>query len=161
MRFPALALLLLLTGCSGFPLPHWLRSDDVGSKTTSSSTGNVAAPADDLSSCQEQARAMIKRDQAIDQDINNQDTNTDLKQGFGDLNNNLNEYNTKQRYERIVDDCMRARGYDSQNPNVKPVQVEQPGGTTTAPATTSGAAPEATPAPAPSSDINPALPTYP
>jgi hypothetical protein len=160
MRFPALALLLLLTGCSGFPLPDWARSD-TGSKTTSSGAADLAAPADVLSSCQEQARAMIERDQAIDQDIGNQDTNTDLKQGFGDLRNNLNEYNTKQRYERIVEDCMRARGYDSQNPNVKPVQVEQQGGTSAAPAATSGAAPEATPAPAPSPDTNPALPTYP
>jgi len=152
MRFPVLALLLLLTGCSGFHTPDWARSDSSGS-----GEGYVSAPPDDLSSCQEQARAMIKRDQAIDQDIHNQDTNTDLQQGMGDLNNNLSQYNTKQRYERIVDDCMRARGYDSQNPNAKPVQVEQPGGATAAPAATSGAAP----APAPSSDINPALPTYP
>jgi hypothetical protein len=154
MRFPILALLLLLlTGCSGFHMPDWARSD-----TSGSGEGYVAAPPDDLSSCREQARAMIQRDQAIDQDINNQDTNSDLKQGVGDLNNYLNEYNTKQRYERIVDDCMKARGYDSQNPSAKPVQVEQQG-TPAAPAAAPEAAPDVTPAP--SSNVNPALPTYP
>ncbi|HWA41643.1 MAG TPA: hypothetical protein VHA10_00410 [Hypericibacter adhaerens] len=155
LRFPALALLLLLTGCSAFHTPDWARSE-----TSGSGEGSVAAPADDLGSCQEQARAVIRRDEAIDQDINNQDTNSDLAQGIGDLNKNLGEYNSKNRYDRMVDDCMRARGYDAQNPNVKPVQVEQQGGAAAAPAT---AAPEPAPelTPAPPSAINPNLPTYP
>jgi hypothetical protein len=59
----------------------------------------------------------------------------------------------------MVDDCMRARGYDAQNPNVKPVQVEQQGGAAAAPATAPETAPELTPAPP--SAINPNLPTYP
>src|SRR5262245_58989839 len=104
MRFPVLALLVLLTGCSEFPLPDWARGEELSNTSSSSGTGgtNVAAPSDDLTSCQEQANAMIKRDQAIDQDIYNQDTNTDLVQGAGDLNRYLGEYNTNNRYNRIV-----------------------------------------------------------
>jgi len=161
MRFLVLALLFLVAGCSEFPLPSWARSDDTSSRSYVSTNGgtNVAAPADDLGSCQEQANAIIKRDEAIDQDIANQNTNRDLQQGIGDLNNNLSLYNRKNRYDRIVDDCMAARGYDSQNPNVKPVQVEQDGSAATSPATAPGSAPELTPAPP--SAINPNLPTYP
>jgi hypothetical protein len=154
MRFPVLALLLVLTACSEFPLPDWARSDSGGS-SDGSVAGSVAAPADELGSCQEQARAMIQRDQAIDQDIYNQDTNTDLVQGAGDLNRNLNEYNSKNRYDRIVDACMAARGYDTHNPNVKPVEQEG-----TPPAAPSETAPAVAPE-QPSSGINPALPTYP
>ncbi|MGH6940916.1 hypothetical protein [Hypericibacter sp.] len=161
MRFHVLALLFLVTGCSEFPLPDWARSDDTSSSNYVSTNGgtNVAAPADDLGSCQEQANAVIKRDEAIDQDIANQNTNSNLQQGLGDLNNNLSLYNRKNRYNRIVDDCMAARGYDSQNPNVKPVQVEQNGSAAPAPSTAPETAPELTPAP--SSGINPNLPTYP
>jgi hypothetical protein len=159
MRFPALALLLLLSGCSVMQSLGWGGGTSSGGSSGATSAGNVAAPPDVLSSCQEQARAMIKRDQAIDQDINNQAPNSNLQQGLGDLNNNLGQYNAKQRYERIVDDCMRARGYDSQNPSAKPVQVEQQGGASAAPAAPSGAAPEVTPTPSP--EINPSLPTYP
>jgi hypothetical protein len=54
---------------------------------------------------------------------------------------------------------MAARGYDSQNPNVKPVQVEQDGNAAASPATAPATAPELTPTP--SSGINPNLPTYP
>jgi hypothetical protein len=159
MRFKVLALLLLITGCSEFPLPDWARSDSTPSSNTTSSGTNVAAPADDLGSCQEQANAIIKRDEAIDQDIYNQKTNADLQRNIGDLNKNLSLYNGKNRYDRIVNDCMAARGYDSQNPNVKPVQVEQDGNATASPATAPATAPELTPAP--SSGINPNLPTYP
>jgi hypothetical protein len=161
MRFLVLALLFLVTGCSEFPLPSWARSDDTSTSNYVGTNGgtNVAAPADDLGSCQEQANAIIKRDEAIDQDIANQDTNTDLQQGIGDLNNNLSLYNRKNRYDRIVNDCMAARGYDAQNPNAKPVQVEQDGSAVTSPATAPAPAPELTPAP--SSGINPNLPTYP
>jgi hypothetical protein len=159
MRFPVLALLLVFTGCSELPLPDWARSDSNVSTSRDSNTGgtNVAAPTDDLGSCQEQARAVIKRDLAIDQDINNQNTNSDLVQGAGDLNRYLGEYNTKNRYNRIVENCMAARGYDAQNPNVKPVQQEG------AAAPTSAGVPQAAPSttPAPSSGINPNLPTYP
>lgn len=157
MRFPALVLLLLLTGCSEIPLPAWM-SNGTGSghsATGTTNATNVAAPSDSLGSCQEQADAIIKRDLAIDQDINNQNTNTDLVQGAGDLNNNLNDYNTKNRYNRIVENCMAARGYDAQNPNVKPVQQE--GASVPEPAS----APAPDQAPEPPSGLNPNLPTYP
>jgi hypothetical protein len=160
MRFPALVLIVLLTGCSEIPTPAWM-SDITGGNKNSSNSGtpsnatNVAAPSDDLGSCQEQADAMIKRDLAIDQDINNQNTNSDLVQGAGDLNNNLAYYNTKNRYNRIVENCMAARGYDTQNPSVKPVQQE--GASVPAPAS----APSSDQAPEPPSGLNPNLPTYP
>ena len=93
--------------------------------------------------------------EAIDQDIANQDTNTDLQQGIGDLNKNLSLYNRKNRYDRIVDDCMAARGYDAQNPNAKPVQVEQGGSAATSPATAPAPAPELTPAPSSGSVTSP------
>jgi hypothetical protein len=158
MRFLVLALLLVFTGCSELPLPDWARSDSNVSTSNASSTGgaNVAAPADALGSCQEQAIAMIKQDQTINQDIANQDTNTFLVQGAGDLERYLSEYNTKNRYERIVEDCMAARGYDAQNPDVKPVEQEG------VPSSTADIPP---PSPsmtsAPPSGINPNLPTYP
>jgi hypothetical protein len=159
MRFPVLALLLVFTGCSELPLPDWARSDSNVSTSNASNTGgaNVAAPADALGSCREQAIAMIKRDQTINQDIANQDTNTFLVQGAGDLERYLSEYNTKNRYERIVEDCMAARGYDAHNPDVKPVQQEG------VPESTAAGTPQAAPgfAPVEPSGINPNLPTYP
>ena len=61
MRFLVLALLFLVTGCSEFPLPSWARSDDTSTSKYVGTNGgtNVAAPADDLGSCQEQANAII------------------------------------------------------------------------------------------------------
>lgn len=109
---PALALALLLAACSGFRTPEWLRQDK----------GQTSVPSDDLESCRQQARAMIERDQTIDQDIGGQNTNPDMVQGQGELNRNLDEYSTNARFERIVEDCMKARGYDGQG--AKPVLEE-------------------------------------
>jgi hypothetical protein len=111
MRILVLTLALLLAACSGFRTPEWLRED----------TGQTSAPSDVLESCRQQARAMIKRDQTIDQDIGGQNTDPDMVQGQGELNRNLDEYSTNARFEQIVEDCMKARGYGGQ---AKPVQEE-------------------------------------
>ena len=66
---------------------------------------------DDLASCREQASAMIERDAAIDSDIDSGMTSADPDSTALDLERNMDAYGSEKRYRRLINDCMRGRGY--------------------------------------------------
>ncbi|MGH6929266.1 MAG: hypothetical protein ACREEV_13195 [Dongiaceae bacterium] len=93
-----------LSGCSLFSQPSqkdWNRASG-GSDQTSA----------DLSACRQQANAVIQRDSDIDSDIaaarveESDPESTSAAEITG-----IDEYDTRNRYDRIVNDCMRGRGY--------------------------------------------------
>lgn len=108
MKQAVLLSAFLLAGCADYswfgqtdapPPPQWngIAADDEQA---------VA----ELESCKQQARAMIQRDALIDRDIGaagpTRDNDADLA-----LMRNMDEFETGQRFNRIVADCMRQRGY--------------------------------------------------
>jgi hypothetical protein len=99
---PLLLAGLLLAGCSFFAADQ--KRDY--SRAGASDAERIA----DFESCKEQARAILARDQTIDQDIASGSalpgTGTDTS-----LQSNLDAYHAQQRYDRLLDECMRERGY--------------------------------------------------
>ncbi len=102
MRFVPSAVLaaLLLAGCSLFP------SSSTDFERTSSDEAQTAA---DLSACRQQADAVIQRDDSIDRDI------SAARDEPGVVDDtvvaNMDSFSREKRYRRIVNDCMRQRGY--------------------------------------------------
>ncbi|MDZ4736784.1 MAG: hypothetical protein SGJ07_10605 [Rhodospirillaceae bacterium] len=66
---------------------------------------------DDLASCREQASAMIERDAAIDSDIDAGMTSADPDSTALDLERNMDASGSEKRFRRLINDCMRGRGY--------------------------------------------------
>ena len=108
---PLLAMPLLLDGCSGFQTPldwfqtslGWYRAKPSDERTTA-----------DLDACKEQARAVNRREERLQADINGSSNFPDTAAtSLRDptLTRNMQAYTQGQRYDRIVDDCMAARGY--------------------------------------------------
>jgi plasmid stabilization system protein ParE len=101
---PLLLAGLLLAGCSFFAADQ---NRDY-SRAGASDAERIA----DFESCKEQARAIVARDQTIDQDIASGSAvpstgaSTDTS-----LQSNLGAYRAQQRYDRLLDECMRERGY--------------------------------------------------
>ncbi len=123
---PLLAMPLLLDGWASVQSPlDWFQSS-LGWYRATPSNDRTAA---DLDACKEQARAVNRRQEQVQQDISG-DT------GFADtamssrvdptLTRNLRAYAADNRYDRIVDDCMAAHGYGKPG--------TQPRGGSTAPA---------------------------
>ncbi len=97
----ALVLAGTLAGCSFFSKP----SSDYS--RPSSSEDQTSA---DLSSCRQQADAVIKRDANIDSDI------AAARSDQVDPNENVtitgaDDYQRDKQHRRIINDCMRQRGY--------------------------------------------------
>ncbi|MGH6959972.1 MAG: hypothetical protein ACREE7_05770 [Dongiaceae bacterium] len=98
---PGVALVaLLMASCSLFP------SSSTEYERPSSDDAHTAA---DLSACRQQADAVIRRDDSIDQDIGS------ARDESGVVDNtvvtNMDNFSREKRYRRIVNDCMRQRGY--------------------------------------------------
>jgi hypothetical protein len=98
----AVAAGLLLGGCSLFqqPITNWEKPAGTEEQTSA-----------DLSACRAQASAVVDRDAAIDQDIYS--TRAPTATGAAEPNSftDLNAFERNNRYNRIVNDCMRQRGY--------------------------------------------------
>lgn len=98
----AVAAGLLLGGCSLFeqPVTNWERPAGTEEQTSA-----------DLSACRAQASAVVDRDAAIDQDIYS--TRAPTTTGVAEPNSftALNSFERNNRYNRIVNECMRQRGY--------------------------------------------------
>ncbi len=97
----ALVLAVTLAGCSLFSKPSNEYSRPSGTEDQTSA---------DLNSCRQQADAVIKRDANIDSDIaaarsDQVDPNQTITITGADA------YERDQRHRRIINDCMRQRGY--------------------------------------------------
>lgn len=103
MRILVLSGCLLLAACSYF-------QSDPGYQRAGAS---LEVSNGDLESCRQQARAMIQRDNQIDNDIGSQDVASGYLQSDGTLESNLTQYRESNRYDSIVLDCMAARGYNA------------------------------------------------
>ncbi len=104
-RLPLL-LVLLLAGCS-FAEPEGKLT-----KTGVSDEQRLA----DFEGCKEQARAVIARDQTIDQGIAAGSTTSSIGSDVGvdaDLKESMAAYRSGQRYDWLVERCMRNLGYVS------------------------------------------------
>jgi hypothetical protein len=102
--FSSLLVAAALSGCSLFSQPSqkdWTRASGASDQTSA-----------DLSACRQQANAVIQRDANIDSDIaaarieESDPETTSAEQITG-----ISEYDRQNRYDRIVNDCMRNRGY--------------------------------------------------
>ena len=99
--FFAVAFAVVLAGCSLFEKPSTAYSRPSGTEDQTSA---------DLRSCRQQADAVIKRDVNIDSDINA------ARSDQVDPNQNItitgaDDYERDKRHRRIINDCMRQRGY--------------------------------------------------
>lgn len=101
-RYGALAAAVLMGGCSLYnqPISDWERPEATEDQTST-----------DLSACRAQASAVIERDAAIDQDIESARAPTATSTDQPDVFTNLSAFEQENRYNRIVNDCMRQRGY--------------------------------------------------
>jgi hypothetical protein len=102
--FSAALVAAMLSGCSLFSQPSqkdWTRASGESDQTAA-----------DLSACRQQANAVIKRDSDIDRDIAAARVEeSDPETTAGTAIAGISEYDRQQRYDRIVNDCMRQRGY--------------------------------------------------
>lgn len=101
-RVLVLAVAATVAGCSYFSNkpPRYEKSSGTSEQTSA-----------DLASCRQQANAMIERDDTIDQDIGAARDPVVTGGGSNNLGTNLDGYSREKRYRRIVEECMRQRGY--------------------------------------------------
>jgi len=127
---PLLAMAPLFAGCSWFESSlGWYRA-----------TPNNERTAADLDACKQQARAVNRSEDRLRQDINGAGSfNDTLSTSRTDatLTRNMSGFSADRRFDRIVDDCMAARGYGPPG--------SQPAGKPTAP----GGGVKITPPPSP------------
>jgi hypothetical protein len=97
-----LVVVLSLGGCSLWeePISDWERPSGSEEQTSA-----------DLSACRAEARAVIERDSAIDSDIQATQPPTATSTNQPDIFTNLDAFEQDNRYNRIVNNCMRQRGY--------------------------------------------------
>lgn len=67
----------------------------------------------DVDSCREQARAVLRQEGNISSDIQSRDAQGAFWDDSSDLTRNMDEYESRQRYHRILEECMQGRGYGS------------------------------------------------
>jgi hypothetical protein len=111
----AAAFAVLLGGCELFEpdeappgsTPVTVQSDDAGTTSDISEAQRQS----DIDSCREQARAVVDQESSITADINSRDAQGAFWDSSPDLTRNMDEYESRQRYYRIVEECMRARGH--------------------------------------------------
>ena len=115
MRVPVVAVVFLLAGCSLFgpePKPQGTVPVVVEAWTQPGATDEQALS--DADSCREQANAVVRQDAAISADIQSSEELGGLQQEAPELAAGMSEYASRQRYRRIFEECMRARGYVSE-----------------------------------------------
>lgn len=108
MKKAALLSAFLLVGCADY---SWFgQAESPSSRQWNGIVAEDEEAVAELESCRQQARAMIQRDSLIDRDIGAagliRDDDADLA-----LMRNMDEFETERRFNRIVADCMRQRGY--------------------------------------------------
>ena len=104
----ALLPLLFLSGCSLFDFG--LGEDPNKAKYERQKTSDEQTSAD-LRACRSQAKAVLDRDERIDQSIESTHDTGSEANAAPDLKANMDSYSYEQRYREIVNDCMRGRGY--------------------------------------------------
>lgn len=99
---PSLLLFLLLAACFN---PDRDRTDN-WSKPGATEDEIYA----DISSCRQQANAIIDRDATIDSTIGAPPSKSNGGTA-SDLETNLNAFSSEKRYRRLLAECMHGRGY--------------------------------------------------
>jgi hypothetical protein len=104
MKYPILLVALILAGC------QWFDAEPARPRAGVSQEQRLA----DFEACKEQARAMIARDQSIDQDITAASPSTEVGADVGTdqaLAQNMAAFRATQRYDILVDRCMGEMGH--------------------------------------------------
>lgn len=70
----------------------------------------------DVDSCREQARAVVDQEHNISADIDSRDAQGAFWDDSADLTRNMDEFESRKRYHRILEECMQARGYGEEEP---------------------------------------------
>lgn len=99
MRGVALAALLAAAGCT--EVVEWFDSPNYPSER-----GDYAS---DLDYCDQIARASLHAEGEISSDIGHELETSHATQGPDTLERNMGAYEERQRFQRIVDDCLRQR----------------------------------------------------
>lgn len=107
-RCGALALLLSLSACNAFDFGL---QDDPGTTKWERSKTTEEQTAADLRACRAQAKAVLDRDERIDQAVESTHDTGSGANAAPDLQANMDSYSYEQRTREIVNDCMRGRGY--------------------------------------------------
>lgn len=107
---------MLLAGCSLFAPEKPEGSTPVTVEEGSGSQSEVTETQqqDDVDSCREQARAVVRQDENISADIQSRDAQGAFWDDSPELTQNMDAYESQQRYHRIFEECMRGRGYVDQ-----------------------------------------------
>jgi hypothetical protein len=105
------AVALLLAGCELFASEKPTGSAPVAAEDWSQPDVSEDVRQSDVDSCREQARAVVRQEENISADINSRDAQGAFWDESPDLSQNLDEYEARQRYHRVFEDCMRGRGY--------------------------------------------------
>lgn len=102
-RFVLLAT-LVLAGCSWFASPP--------PRSYSSPAASDERISSDVAACKEAALAVQRRDAEISQDIASRRQIDEANTYFDSrLSQNLDAYGSRARYQDMVSECMKARGY--------------------------------------------------
>jgi hypothetical protein len=100
---PLLLFVLLIASC--------FRPDEDRATTWSKPGATEDEIYADITSCRQQANAIIERDAAIDSDIASSASTNAFGTTATDLEANLDAYDAGKRYRRLVAECMYGRGY--------------------------------------------------
>lgn len=119
MKFPRVAapfiavpaLALLLAGCGLFASEKPAGSAPVAAEERSQPEVSEEVRQSDVDSCREQARAVVRQEENISADIASRDAQGAFWDETPELTQNLDEYESRQRYHRVFEDCMRGLGY--------------------------------------------------
>ncbi len=65
----------------------------------------------DLAVCRDQAASVTGRDRRIDQDIRASRAGSSLSTNFGTFRDEVRDVRFEQRFDDLVESCMRGRGY--------------------------------------------------
>jgi len=101
----------LLAGCALFEPQKPTGSAPVAAEEWSQPDVSEAERESDVDSCREQARAVLRQEGNISADIASRDAQGAFWDDSPELSQNLDEYEARQRYHRIFEDCMRGLGY--------------------------------------------------
>ncbi len=108
----ALVLAVLLSSCGLFgPEKKPAGTEPVATEDWSQPATSEPQRQSDVDSCREQARAVLRQEQSISADIASRDNQGAFQNQAPELTQNMNEYEARQRYHRIFEDCMRGLGY--------------------------------------------------
>ena len=105
---------LVLAGCSLFApekAPAGSTPVPVTEQQTDQPPISDAQRQSDIDSCREQARAVARQEQNITADIQSRDSQGAFWDESSDLSRNMDEYEARRRYHRMLEECLQSRGY--------------------------------------------------